>query len=349
MKLLILIILTILSTSCNSQEKKINTSKNISDSDNIEIESQIGEYVTSVFEDSKGNLWFGTIGNGIARYDGEKLKYFTTKDGLPSDRVTGMIEDSNGIFWFHTGEGVSKYNGREFINFLVGADFGSNMVANLFIDSKNVFWVGTWNGVYRFDGEAFHKFSVPYPKVDTKINEDTKNWITGISEDDDGNIWILRDGYGACKYDGKTFTHVLKKDGLHSNNVTQIEFDKAGSVWFGTRVAERDDPDPKKRFGKGGINKMTENAIVSFPEIAGFNNSDVYGIYRDNSDNIWISTIKNGVYRFDGDGFKNYQVPISIMGMMEDRKGNLWLGGAGGLYRINQNGEVINVTTKGPW
>jgi ligand-binding sensor domain-containing protein len=37
------------------------------------------------------------------------------------------------------------------------------------------------------------------------------------------------------------------------------------------------------------------------------------------------------------------------MGMREDRKGILWLGGAGGLYRINQNGEVINVTTKGPW
>jgi len=37
------------------------------------------------------------------------------------------------------------------------------------------------------------------------------------------------------------------------------------------------------------------------------------------------------------------------MGILEDRKGNFWLGGAGGLYRINQNGEVINVTTKVPW
>ena len=75
----------------------------------------------------------------------------------------------------------------------------------------------------------------------------------------------------------------------------------------------------------------------------------MYQIYRDKSDNIWIATVKNGVYRYDGKAFKNYKVPISIMGMMEDRKGNLWLGGAGGLYRINQNGEVINVTTKGPW
>jgi ligand-binding sensor domain-containing protein len=325
----------------------VNTNKK-SDSVKVAIESQIGEYVTSIFEDSKGNLWFGTNGNGIARYDGEKLKYFTSKEGLPSDRVTGIIEDSKGIFWLKTGEGVTKYDGKNFTNFLVGDD-NSNVISNLLIDSKNVFWVGTWNGVFKFDGEKFHPFSIPYPEVDTKINEDTKYWISGISEDAEGNIWFARDNFGACKFDGISFTHFLKKDGLHSNYVTDIEFDNNGSVWFGTRVAERDDPDPKKRFGKGGLNKMIGNKIISFPKIKGFNDGDVYEIYRDKANNIWISTLKNGVYKYDGETFKNYKVPISIMGMKEDRKGNLWLGGAGGLYRINKNGEVINVTTNGPW
>ena len=78
MKLIILIILSILSTSCNSQEKKVNLNKK-SDSDKVEIEAQIGEYVTSIFEDSKGNLWFGTNGNGIARYDGVKLTHIAQK------------------------------------------------------------------------------------------------------------------------------------------------------------------------------------------------------------------------------------------------------------------------------
>jgi ligand-binding sensor domain-containing protein len=326
----------------------VNTNK-ISASDKVEIESQIGEYVTSIFEDSKGNLWFGTNGNGIARYDGEKLYYFTTKDGLPSDRVTGIIEDSNGIYWLKTGEGVSKYNGKNFTNYLVGKDINSNVISNLLIDNKNVFWVGTWNGVFKFDGEKFHPFSVPFPKVDTKINEDTKYWISGISEDAEGNIWFARDSYGACKYDGNSFTHFLIKDGLLSNYVTDIEFDKDGSVWIGTRVAERDNPDTEKRFGKGGVNKMMGNEIVSFSEIKGFNDGDVYEIYRDKSENIWISTVRNGVYRYDGKKFTNYKVPISIMGMRGDSKGNLWLGGAGGLYRINQNGEVVNVTKNGPW
>lgn len=348
MKLIIIFTLSILSISCQSQESKVKTRKN-SASDKLVIESQIGEYVTSVYEDSKGNLWFGTLKYGIAKYDGDKLIYFTTKDGLPSDRVTGIIEDSSGTFWLNTGDGLSKYDGKRFTNLSVGDDFNSNMIANVFIDSKEVFWIGTWNGVYNFDGKAFYPFSVPYPEVDTKINEDTKFWITGISEDPEGNIWIERDGYGLCKYDGNSFTHLLKDDGLHSNNVTEIEFDKDGNIWIGTRVAERDNPDPEKRFGKGGINKMIGNEIVSFPEIEGFNDSDVYEIYRDKSDNIWISTIRNGVYRFDGEVFAHYDVPTSIMGMLEDRNGKLWLCGAGGLFRINQKGEVINVTRKGPW
>ena len=134
MKLIILLALSILSISCNSLEKRVSTNEN-SDSIKEEIESQIGEYVTSVFEDSKGNLWFGTLGNGIARYDGTELKYFTTKDGLPSDRVTGIMEDSNGIFWLPTGEGVSKYDGKKFTNYIVGDDFGSNVITKLFIES----------------------------------------------------------------------------------------------------------------------------------------------------------------------------------------------------------------------
>ncbi len=349
MRLIVLIVLSILSTSCNSLGKKGST-----DAEHTLIkektDAQIGEYVISAYEDSKGHLWFGTLQKGIAKYDGNTLKYFTRKNGLPSNRVTSVIEDAEGIYWFNTGEGISKFDGQVFTNFRVKKDdFYSNMVSQFFIDSKGNYWVGTWGGVYKFDGKEFTPFPIPYPKVETAINLDTKDWITEIKEDAEGNMWFSRDGTGACIYDGKSFTYFLKKDGLHSNNVTEIEIDSAGDIWFGTRVAEKDNPDPKQRFGKGGVNKLVNDTIISFPEIEGFNSGDVYEIYRDNLGNIWISTTDNGVYSYNGEVFNNYDVPISITGMTNDQKGNLWLAGAGGLYRINQKGEVLNITTNGPW
>ncbi len=343
MKPFILILLSTLSISCDSQEKISNTLK-------ASNGSQIAQYVTSAFQDSKGNLWFGTIAKGIARYNGNTLRYFTTEDGLPSDRVISVCEDQVGVLWFATGHGISSLKDEKFTNYVVKEDHPlSNMVSQVFIDQNGEFWIGTWNGVYTFDGQSFSAFAIPYPEVDTPINPDTQNWITEINQAPNGKLWFARDGYGACAFDGTSFSHVLKKDGLHSNNITDIEFDQDGSIWFASRVAEKDNPEPAKKSGAGGVNKWTPNNIISFPEIEAFNRDDVYQIYKDNSNYIWISTVKNGVYKYDGKSFRHYAVPISIMGMTNDKKGNLWLAGAGGLYKINKHDELENVSTLGPW
>lgn len=338
MKYIYLSLLIILSTSCHSQGQKIK-----------EQGGQIGQYVVDVFEDSAGNLWFGTIEKGVGKYDGKELKYFTTEDGLPTNRITSIVEDSTGILWFGTGQGIVKYDGNSFINYTEKDGLCDDGTSGIFIDSKGMFWIGTWGGLCQFDGKNFTDFELPHPSVETPINDDTKNWITVIMEDSQGNMWFSRDGYGATKYDGQSFTHFTKKMGLHSNNVTNIQEDEMGNFWFGTRVAEKDDPDPAKRFGKGGINKFDGKTFMTFPEIAGFNENDVYGMYQDKSNNLWISTIKNGLYKYDGEEFINYNISISIMSMLEDKNGALWLGGAGGLYRMNTEGKLINVKKVGPW
>lgn len=342
MKLLALIIPWLLTSTCTTKKKNPNTE--------FSTDSQIGEYVTSVFEDYKGHLWFGTIEKGIARYDGNELKYFTKENGLPTNRVTSVKQDSIGVYWFQTGEGISRYDGKKFTTYRVNDDdIGSNMISQFFIDSKGNCWVGTWSGVYLFDGQEFTSFELPTPQIETIINQDTKGWITEITEDRQGNIWFGRDGYGACKYDGQSFIHVLRKDGLHSNNITNIEFDDDGGIWFGTRVAEKDNPDPTRRTGKGGINRMVNDSITSFPIIPALNTSDVYGMYKDAVGNIWISSTTDGMYRYNGVSLDHYDIPISVMGILRDSKDQLWLAGAGGLYKIKQNGEVVNVTTAGPW
>lgn len=149
MKFFTSILLSVITLSCNSQENN----------NRISVNAQIGEYVTGAYEDHKGHLWFGTLGFGIARYDGNQLVYFTKQHGLPSNRVTSVTQDSERNYWFNTGAGISKYDGKTFTTYKVnGENFDSNMISQFFIDSKGKYWVGTWAGVYLFDGNKFTPF-----------------------------------------------------------------------------------------------------------------------------------------------------------------------------------------------
>ena len=348
MKILLLTLWTILSVSCNSQEKKAKIAE-IRNKTEQTASTQIGEYVVETFQDSKGNLWFGTLEKGVAKYDGNNLVYLTTKDGLPSNRIVNIIEDKSGDLWFGTGAGISKFDGKAFMNYSQKDGLCSDMISNLFIDSKGVFWIGTWGGVCTFDGTQFEIFPIPYPKIETKINLDTKDWITSITEDSNGNIWFGRDGHGASKFDGNSFTHFTIKEGLNSNNVQSIVEDKEGNIWIGTRVSEKDNADTNKRFGEAGLNKYDGDKFVHFPEINGLHKSDVFKIYKDHSNDLLISTTSNGIYKYANNEFVNFNVPTSTMSFLKDKKGNIWLGCAGGLYRIHEREKVINVTTNGPW
>lgn len=348
MKLILLTWIAFLSAACNSQGRKAESTE-VKIPRAAETGSQIGDYVVETFEDSKGMLWFGTLEKGVAKYDGNKLTYITTADGLPSNRVTNIIEDKAGNLWFGTGAGISKFDGKSFVNYSEKDGLCSDMISYLLIDNHETLWIGTWGGVCKFDGTKFENFPLSYPIIDTRINPDTKDWITSIEEDAKGNIWLGRDGYGASKFDGNSIVHYTTKDGLNSNNVQAIVEDNEGNIWMGTRVAEKDNVDTSKRTGNAGLNKFNGDKFVHFPEIAGLSESDVFAIFKDRSGDLWISSTSYGVYKLANNEFVNYKVPTSTMCFLKDKKDNIWLGCAGGLYKIGEDGKAINVTTNGPW
>ena len=58
--------------------------------------------VRSITEDKTGNLWFGTDGGGVSRYDGKSFSTFTTAQGLANNSVRSITEDKTGNLWFGT-------------------------------------------------------------------------------------------------------------------------------------------------------------------------------------------------------------------------------------------------------
>lgn len=80
----------------------------------IENENRIPsmDRIRDVLEDSKGNIWVGTLGAGLAKYDRaeNKYTYITTKEGLSNNSIYEILEDDTGSLWISTNVGLNRYN-----------------------------------------------------------------------------------------------------------------------------------------------------------------------------------------------------------------------------------------------
>lgn len=311
--------------------------------------AQIAEYIVAAFEDSNGNLWFGTNGQGVARWDGKALRYFSIAEGLVGDVVTGIAEDRDGNLWFGTHSGTSRYDGRTFTNF-GSAEGLQGSGCKVLVDRNGTVWAGTSDGVFRFADERFLAFPLPVPVIETPSYKMTPGKVWDLFEDSKGNIWIARDGYGACRYDGTNFTHFTKNDGLCSNNVASIVEDAKGNLWFGSITSDF------PPINEGGVARYDGKSCTRFPEVEGLTANDVYNIYADRLGNIWIGAIRVGAYRYSGNSFTLFDKTdrpdltkyFAIQAFVEDRHGTLWFGFSGGLFRFDGN-SFLNVMQGGPW
>jgi len=120
--------------------------------------------VPSVFyrnlgEDTEGNLWAGTYGDGVFVYNdstGLKAHYLGDilhKDSLPADLVNYIFKDSRGTMWLATENGLCRFdaNKKAFKRYSIDNGFPANVIYAMKEDGKHRLWVSTSKGLVRFD------------------------------------------------------------------------------------------------------------------------------------------------------------------------------------------------------
>lgn len=84
--------------------------------------SLIGNFVNTIFRDSKNQMWIGT-NEGLCcyNYHSDNFSWFTSMDGLPGNSIMGILEDHRGNLWISTKNGLSKFNpvARKFTNYSI--------------------------------------------------------------------------------------------------------------------------------------------------------------------------------------------------------------------------------------
>lgn len=326
----------------------------------------------TMIQDRRGDLWFGSLGSGAIRFNGDRFDQFSESEGLSGNYVFAIYEDSKGNIWFGTGSGgVTCFDGEYFTSFTSQDGLANNFVLSIIEDHKGNMWFGTRGGLCRYDGEQFTHYTT---REGLAYNE-----VLSIYEDSKHQLWVgTGEGSGIHKFDGQQFVHFDLGQGKGGNDVHSILEDQSGNMWFGTwgnglvkfdgerlerytteqgltgslvtSILEEQDGALWLGILDGGIAKFEGNTITNYTEKVGLSSNDVKFVFQDKEEIIWACTMDNGVNRLNPDGFQQigHDGLVNfgeVLCMTQDQKENKWLGTSNGLFKYDGD-HLTHVTNK---
>lgn len=181
--------------------------------------------ITSLFEDSNGRLWYGTIGN-LYYLENEKPVEFTGRAGFSKDTEFSVItETGDGAMWFGSSRGLGRYvDGLATVYDVKNGLPDNYVVALLPAREGGKLWIGTRGGLALFENGNFRSFTV--------ADGIASNYIRSLYEDAEGVLWIGSYDGGLTRFKDGKFTVYTMRDGLSSNGVFCILEDSHGWFWI---------------------------------------------------------------------------------------------------------------------
>lgn len=98
-----------------------------------------GYDVLAFIGDSSGDLWLGTNGSGLMRFEQENPELrtiFTTNNGLPNNYIFSIAEDDRGNLWMSSYRGVFRVSKKELIDFTDKKNQGGPFITAVSFDEK---------------------------------------------------------------------------------------------------------------------------------------------------------------------------------------------------------------------
>ncbi|MFK5855280.1 MAG: two-component regulator propeller domain-containing protein [Bacteroidota bacterium] len=204
------------------------------------------EIVRSVLQDKSGDIWFATEG-GAVNYDGNKFVTILKKDGLGSDKVVSLYEDTDGAIWFGCLDGgVTRFKNDTLTTFTTKHGLGDNTIWSIIQDKNGAMWFGTnGGGLTCFNGSSFCTLT---------INKGLSNdYVYSLIIDSENNLWAgttrglnqikLPDSLKYVQNEFENFNPTIvtygKMDGLKSVDfyTNAALYDNKNRLWWGTSDA----------------------------------------------------------------------------------------------------------------
>ena len=285
--------------------------------------------------------------SGYAFSKNETLRFrkLNTSDGLNSNVVYALFQDSKGFIWMGTKEGINRYDGYTLRSFPLPSEYFKNIahqrINSICEDQQGYIWLGTSNGLVQMDafsGKMIHH-ALPYQ---TKASQ--SQYVNAIVTSDQNDIWVgTRNGLYRYSQQTKKFNQYehfpfSSKTISYSKGervINDLCFDAENKLWIATAgngLTVLDIALKKKRVFKRSKGNNSKLSISS---------NYIESVFKDSKAVMWLATA-NGLNRYnpESESFSKYRhsdknphslSDNSIRSITEDLHGQLWVGGKKGL------------------
>ncbi|WP_162817824.1 hybrid sensor histidine kinase/response regulator transcription factor [Niabella yanshanensis] len=339
-------------------------------------------YITALSMEGNDRLWIGTDGGGVDILNTKSGQINVANSankpgGLTSESVLTIFIDKESRKWVGTNKGgvnVFDVIGNEFRTVQRNATYpglSSNFVTSFFEDQQNNLWVGTEGGgvsVWNAERTRFSTYKEP---------QLSSNTVSSMTQDEEGSIWMATFGGGVTRLGpgGKAdhFRLINQGDGFENKIAIRIYYDSKKNLWvttyetghlylynkqlnrFETFDESLGDLMSIKEDQAGVLWAGNAQSLIRIDQVNKQHQyyeigKTVRAIYEDQHGRFWVGSEGGGLVLFDrkaGKIAKRYTEDEglssnTVMNILEDGTGNLWISTANGLNKFNPQSGKFN-------
>jgi signal transduction histidine kinase/ligand-binding sensor domain-containing protein/DNA-binding response OmpR family regulator len=315
--------------------------------------------VKSIIEDNKGNLYLGTLRNGLLKFNIKSRKVVKVKSEASTSSnylVNCLVKDRSGKVYLGTNLGLKSLDPEK--NEVKKVDLGKDnqmlfgTIESMFFDSEQNLWIGNgYKGLVKlnlYSGVKNQVFLYPITSKRIMAIMATDARTILCATENDGLIVVNNEGVVQKRYVNSKFD--IRS--LSSNSVWSLCLDKDKRIWLGY-------------YNKGiGIFDKLNSKVNVIESLVGnpksLQTSCVTSIAKDDEGQLWISMEGGGVdvYNPITKDFKHITkldtrfcsglTNDNITKVFIDKKKNIWLSSWNeGVYILKKGSKhFVNYNTK---
>ena len=285
--------------------------------------------VESLTQDDIGNIWVGTVYNGVKLINLEKrqIKNITISGvlGDPSDFVVCINQDKNKNSWIGTVGGLYLYKP----NNTQAEHIGNYVVSSLTEDNEGLLWEGDFAGLHIFDRKSK---TVRTLTIKQGLVNDS---IQSVSRSNNKIVVSTNAGVEFFDKNNKTIEHIGAKQGFQEIELGTVLIDKTGNIWVSSNHGI-DIIDPQKKICR----HLTKDD--------GLSNNNINDIHLDGQNRVWIGVQRGSIDIIDLNAgtISHLQNQPGLRGsglkiFLHNDTGNVWIGTTKGIYIADQKNKTI--------